>query len=595
MWQPALFIGLAAALASGKLIFSPADLSETEYDFIVVGAGTAGCVLAARLSENPDVKVLAIEAGGSNEGIIATIAPFLGVSLAGTSVDWNYTTVPLEGYDNRTLGFTRGFGLGGSSVVNLLTWNRGSIDLWNSWAEVTGDDGWSWNNMEEFWLKSNTLVAPADGHDTTGQVDPAVHGTNGNVLTSVPGFPTELDPLVVNASLELGGRYSYTVDINGGVVLGTSYMQSSVGGGERSSAATAYLYPVIDRDNLDVLVNTRVTKLIETGGKKSKPEIRAVQLQQTNDDIPVQIKASKEVIMSAGVIATPQILMLSGIGPRQDLRKLNIKPIVNLPDVGQHFADHPAVASYYLVNSNGTFDSLLRDTNLFGLELVKWNTTRQGRFVNSPANTYSFLRLPDDAAIYENFDDPSSGPTAGHMEIIFVDGFAAFGPLTQPATGSFLTILAGVVSPVSRGCVTINTTNPFADPLIDPAFLTNAFDEYTMVQVMKDTEKFLSASSWDGFIIEPYGDLADASTDELKLQYSRTYGSNINHPVGTARMSPKKAKWGVVDSELLLKGADGVRIVDASVFPSIPESHTQAPVYMVAERAAALIKSKYSL
>ncbi len=137
-------------------------------------------------------------------------------------------------------------------------------------------------------------------------------------------------------------------------------------------------------------------------------------------DIPVQIKASKEVIMSAGVIATPQILMLSGIGPRQDLRKLNIKPIVNLPDVGQHFADHPAVASYYLVNSNGTFDSLLRDTNLFGLELVKWNTTRQGRFVNSPANTYSFLRLPDDAAIYENFDDPSSGPTAGHMEIIFV-------------------------------------------------------------------------------------------------------------------------------------------------------------------------------
>ncbi|PBK74128.1 aryl-alcohol oxidase-like protein [Armillaria solidipes] len=595
-----LFAFLVNALASAKILFSPAELVQTEYDFIVIGAGTAGSVLSARLSENPNIKVLAVEAGGSNEGIVETMAPFLGVSLSNTLVDWNYTTVPQEGYNNRTLGLTRGYVLGGSSTVNLLTWNRGADDLWDSWARITADHGWSREAMEKYWLKSSRLANPADSHDTTCQEDPSVHG-NGPVQVSVGGFPTDLDERVVDTSKKLGGRFPYTVDLNAGHSVGfPGYMQSSVGGGQRSSAATAYLNPSQERDNLDILINTHVTKLVQTGTRSwSKPEFRAIQVAQSSEDAPIQITARKEILLCAGVIGTPQLLLLSGIGPRRDLKSLGISPLLDLSDVGQHLMDHPAVAVYYAVNSNSTFDRYLRNGTLFAEELEHWEQTRQGLFVDSPGNTQAFIRLPDNASIFESFDDPSSGPGAGHLEMIFIDGFAQFGPLLQPETGNFLTVLAGVVTPLSgdltEGYVTINSTDPFGDPLIDPAFLTSPFDQYAMVQVIKDTQEFLASTPWNGLVLDAYGDLRNATTDDAKLEYVRAFGSNINHPAGTARMSPRNAKWGVVDQELLLKGAEGIRIVDASVFPSLPECHIQAPVYMIAERAADLIKDRYHL
>ncbi|KAK0494793.1 aryl-alcohol-oxidase from pleurotus Eryingii [Armillaria luteobubalina] len=590
-----LFAFLVNASASAKIFSSPAELVQTEYDFIVIGAGTAGSVLSARLSENPNVKILVVEAGGSNEGIVETMAPFLGVSLSNTLVDWNYTTVPQEGYNNRTLGLTRGYVLGGSSTVNLLTWNRGADDLWDSWARITADHGWSREAMEKYWLKSSRLVNPADGHDTTCREDPSVHG-NGPVQVSVGGFPTELDERVIDTSKKLGGRFPYTMDLNAGHFVGVSYMQSSVGGGQRSSAATAYLNPCQERDNLDILINTRVTKLVQTGaGGWSKPEFRAIQLAQSGDDAPILITAREEILLCAGVFGTPQLLLLSGIGPRKDLKSLGISPLLDLSDVGQHLVDHPAVAIYYRVNSNSTFDKYLRNSTLFAEELEHWEKTRQGLFVDSPGNTQAFIRLPNNASIFESFDDPSSGPGAGHLEMVFIDGFAQFGSLPQPEIGNFLTVLAGVVTPLSEGYVTINSTDPFGDPLIDPAFLTSPFDQYAMVQVINDTQEFLASTPWNGFVLDAYGDLRNATTDDAKLEYARAFGSNINHPAGTARMSPRNAKWGVVDQELLLKGADGIRIVDASIFPSLPECHIQAPVYMIAERAADLIKDRYHL
>ncbi|KAG7449763.1 aryl-alcohol-oxidase from pleurotus Eryingii [Guyanagaster necrorhizus] len=610
-----LFTLLVNSLTSAKILSSPAELVQTEYDFIVIGgvgntaillrfsltdlawiAGTAGSVLSARLSENPDVKVLAVEAGASNEGIVETMAPFLGVSLSNTLLDWNYTTVPQEGYNNRTLSLTRGYVLGGSSTVNLLTWNRGADDLWDSWARITDEPGWSREAMEKYWLKSSRLVSPADRHDTTNQEEPSIHG-NGPVQVSVGGFPTELDGRVLDTSKMLGGRFPYTVDLNAGHFVGVSYMQSSVGGGQRSSAATAYLNPSQERGNLDILINTHVTKLVQTGSWRGwgKPEFRVIQVAQSSEDAPIQVTARKEILLCAGVIGTPQLLLLSGIGPWQDLKSLGISPILALSDVGQHLTDHPAIPIYYAVNSNSTFDRYLRNDTLFAEELGHWEQTHQGLFVDSPGNTQAFIRLPNNASIYESFEDPSSGPGAGHLEMIFIDGFAQFGSLPQPETGNFLTVLAGVVTPLSEGYVTINSTNPFDHPLIDPAFLTSPFDQYAIVQAIKDIQEFLASSPWNGFVLDAYGDLLNATTDDAKLEYVRAYGSNINHLAGTARMSPRTAKWGVVDQELLLKGAEGIRIIDASVFPSIPECHIQAPVYMIAERAADLIKDRYHL
>ncbi|KAI0077524.1 aryl-alcohol-oxidase from pleurotus Eryingii [Panus rudis PR-1116 ss-1] len=581
--------------SGAKILNSPSELTKKTYDFVIVGGGTAGSVLASRLSENSKVSVLVIEAGINNEGILNVEVPFLGVTLPGTSVDWNFTTTPQSGLGGRVLPYTRGFVLGGSSSVNLLTYHRGSDDVWNRWASLTNDQGWSWNSVQQYYLKSSKLVPPADGHDFTGEANPAVHG-NGPVDVSVPGFPLPIDDIVVNSSQELGGRFQFNLDFNAGNFVGVGFMQSTIGGGERSSAATAYLEPVETRSNLDILINTRVTKLVKTGTSKSGPIFKAVEIGQPGSSDRTQINANNEIILSAGVIGTPQVLLLSGIGPSSALNSVGIQTIINNPDVGQNLADHPLVPNYYQVSSNGTWDDVLRNNDLFGQTLGQWTSSHTGLFVDSPGNTLAFNRLPPDSPALAGTADPAAGPKSPHTELIFVDGFAPFGTVAQPATGNFISVLTAVVSPTSRGSVTLASSDPFAKPVINPAVLTSNFDIQAMVQAIKDAQTFLAASPWQAqFKPVPFGDLAAATTDDAKADFARKNSVTVNHPAGTARMSPANANWGVVDSNLNLKGAQGVRIVDASIFPAIPECHIQGPVYVVAERAADLIKSAYGL
>ncbi|KIJ22613.1 GMC oxidoreductase, partial [Sphaerobolus stellatus SS14] len=300
----------------GALLTAPQQLTSLNYDFVIVGAGTAGNVMANRLTEDPKVKVLVVEAGISNANNLDITVPFLGVSAAGTSVDWNYTTTPQLGLNNRSIPFARGFVLGGSSSINLLAWTRGSNDVWDNYARLTGDPGWSWNAVQQFYLQTSRLVAPADGHNTTGQVNPKVHG-NGPVETSVEGFPTELDNRVIGASKFLGGEFSFNLDYNAGNLVGFGWIQSSIGGGERSSSATAYLQPVLNRPNLDVLINTQATKLIpDPIVNRSVPTFRTLEIAQSSAGPTFRVTASKEIILCGGVVGSPQLLLLSGIGPQ---------------------------------------------------------------------------------------------------------------------------------------------------------------------------------------------------------------------------------------------------------------------------------------
>ncbi|KAF8514945.1 aryl-alcohol-oxidase from pleurotus Eryingii [Hysterangium stoloniferum] len=585
----ALFVPAAAEVFS-----NPGKLAK-KYDFIIVGGGTAGCVLANRLTEDPDTQVLLIEAGTSADDILATQIPFLGVTLPGTTIDWNFTTTAQKALNGRSFPFTRGQALGGSSVINLLTWNRGSNDIWDRWAEITHDDGWSWAK-----LKTSHLVAPADGHDTSGEIIPSAHThTHGPVQVSVPGFPTELDSMVINSAKKQprGSRFPFNPDLNSGDSVGMSLIQSSIGGGMRSHAANAYLDPVLNRANLHVLTSTHVTRLIATQAKNKKPTFGTVEFAQSSTGHRSQISATKEVILSAGVIGTPQLLLLSGIGPTSALKAKNIKTIVDSPSVGQNLTDHPLVANYFQVNSNKTFDALLHDPALIGADIATWIASKSGNIlVDSPGNTQGFLRLPNDAPVFtKNFQNPASGPGSGNTEFIFVDGFAQFGPTPPPATGNFMSILTAVVSPTSRGTVSLASTDPFDQPLIDPAILTTDFDMFAMVQTMKDAQTFIKGSPFNGFVHGPFGQLAGATTDALKEALVRDTAETVNHPAGTAAMSPVGASWGVVDPDLRVKGAGSLRIVDASIFPQIPESHIQAPVYTVAERAASLIKAAHGI
>ncbi|KAH8079096.1 aryl-alcohol-oxidase from pleurotus Eryingii [Cristinia sonorae] len=588
-------LGLLAVfpLASLAKVLTSINQVKKQYDFVIVGGGTAGSVLANRLSENRDVSVLVVEAGDNNVGNVNLEIPFLGVALPGTNVDWNYTTTPQAGFNGRSIPYARGFVLGGSSSINLLSYHRGSDDIWNRWADISGDDGWNWRSIEKYYMKSSRLVPPADGRDVRSYVDPRDHGY-GPIEVSVPGFPLPIDDIVLTSAKRLGGRFAFNDDFNGGNFLGIGYMQSTVGEGERSSGATAYLNPVFDRSNLDVLVNTRVTKLINTARPpNSTPALNKVELAQSSNGPRHQVLASKEVILAAGVIGTPQILQLSGVGNKNTLRALGIPSVADLPEVGENLADHPLLANYFEVQSNGTWDDVLRNGDVFGQTMGRWQAERQGLFVDSPGNTVGFFKVPSGSPALRGIQDPSSGSKSPHTELIFVDGFAQFGSVAQPAEGNFVTVLSAVVSPTSRGSVKIVSADPFASPRINPNFFGTNFDVLAMVQAINDAVSFMSAPLWQQvFKPTPFGDLATAKTDAAKADFARLRSVNINHPVGTAKMS---AKGGVVDAKLKVKGVDGLRVVDASIFPVIPECHPQALVYIIAERAADLIKSQHRI
>ncbi|KAF9267060.1 alcohol oxidase [Marasmius fiardii PR-910] len=578
----ALTLG-APALA--KLYTSVTDLPQTKYDYVIVGGGTAGCTLAARLTEDGSTKVLVIEAGVDNAGIRNTIVPWLGVQNFNTLTDWNFTTTPQVGMKNRSVGLARGFVLGGSSSINHMTYNRGANDVWDTFAKMSGDDGWKWQNMEQYYLRNSRLVPPADNHNTTGKVNPAAHG-NGPVAVSLNGFQQEVEPKMVAIAKDLGGRFKYNEDVNAGDMIGISYMQSSIGGGERSSAATAFLVPALGRENLDVVIHTRATKVFGSNPNSgNQPKIDSVEVAQSANGTRHTFQANKEVILSAGVFGTPQLLQLSGIGPQDELEKFNIPVLVNSTHVGKNLADHPLLSVYYNVNSTNTFDDALRNKTLEGEWLEQWDTNKTGLMVNPVAgNSVAFIKNPPE--LFNGFD-PSTGPGSGNLEMIFYNGYGSLGPLPQPATGNFMSVIIGVVSPTSRGTVTLNSTNVFDNPNIDPALYTTDYDIKSIIQVMKDADYLLHHPIMKDYVMDPMFKFDNDTTME---DYARSNSVTINHCVGTARMGPGGTEGGAVDANLKVKGVEGLRVVDASIFPIIPEHHTQATVYLVAERLADLIK-----
>lgn len=567
-----LLSGLVSqCFVSAKLYTDPSQLPTSVYDFVVVGAGTAGSVIAARLSENPIFSVLVIEAGSSNQNILAAQVPFLGSTLSpNTSVTWNYTTTPQIGLNNRTIPYPRGYVLGGSSTINFEIWTRGSVDDFDRFANVSGDPGWSWLEMMPYMKKSEHLVPSTDNRSVVGEVDPAIHGMRGPVQVSLGGF----------------------VDMNSGYPLGIGWTQNSVSSkGFRSSSATAYLAPAMERDNLDVLIQTRVTKLIAVSHANGVPTFGQVEVAQAPTGPRLLFNASKEVILSSGSINTPHILQLSGIGDSALLASLNITTILDLDDVGKNLADHPFLGNHWLVNSTSTFEAVGRNASLAADLLAQWNATGTGLFSDPGANQIGWMRLASNSSIFQQYPDPSAGPTSPHYEFLPVNGFVSFVEQT-PTTGFFLSIITNVASPLSRGSVTLASGDPFDNPIIDPALLESPFDLCVMVEAIKTAKRFVEAPAWDGYIIEAVGAL-NSTTDEDLVDYARNFTSTVFHPVGTARMTSHADQDGVVNPNLLVKGCSGLRIVDASVLPYIPAAHPQACIYALAERAADLIKAAW--
>ncbi|KAF8262528.1 aryl-alcohol-oxidase from pleurotus Eryingii [Lactarius quietus] len=583
---------IAAALflkpVLAALYTDPSTLPSATYTYIIVGAGLGGSVLANRLSANPNNRVLLIEAGPSDTVDPSIPVPFLCSTLSPTVVSWNYTTVPQTGLEGRSFSYPRGRTLGGSTSINFMIWTRGPASDFDRLAHVTGDPGWSWKSILPTLIEVESLVSPPDGHNTTGEIDPAIHGSNGPVEISVQDR-SALDSRLFKTTKQLA-EFPFNEDMSSGDPIGIGWTQYSIGGGKRSSASVAYLTPALSRPNLDILTNTLVTKVVQTGVHlgSGHPIFRGVQFAQSASGPVFSRTATKEVILAGGAVNTPQLLLLSGIGDSAQLSQLNIQTIVNLPDVGKNFQDHVLLLNPFSVNSNLTNDDISRNATLFQEDLAQWEQSHTGPFTASVTAEVGWLRLPNNATIFKTVKDPSSGPEAPHYEFLFVNGFVSFIE-PAPTTGHYMMIAVALMTPTSRGSITLASANPFDSPNINTGSLNSEFDLFTMREGVKAALRFAAAPAWKDYVIGPYGAFAEAKTDAQIEAYVRSQATTVFHPFSTAFMSPICSPHGVVNPDFSVKNTVGLRIVDASVVPFVPAAHPQAPLYAIAERAAKLI------
>ncbi|KAJ7248207.1 aryl-alcohol-oxidase from pleurotus Eryingii [Mycena haematopus] len=584
-----VFAGFIAACWA-KIFESVSELpGNLTYDFVVIGGGTAGNVVANRLTENPKFKVLVLEAGVSNVGVLDSEIPFFVGNLLGPTIyEWNYTTIPQSGLNGRVLPYPRAHMLGGCSSHNGMFYTRGTVDDFDRYASITGDVGWSWDRILPYFLQNEKWSPPADHHNTQGQFDPSVHSTNGITSVSLPGFewPIFYDK-VIQTTKELPETFPFNLDANSGKPLGLGWLQSTIGDGMRSSSATSYLAPeFIKRDNLHVLLHAQVSQLVDVSNVGGKVSFGGVRFLQGTSEFTAQ--ASKEVILSAGAVGTPSILMHSGIGDKNILNPLGIASVLDLPSVGQGVQDQAFFPAVWAVNFTQTFDSVTDNATRFDEALAEWNKSHTGPFVMFTASHVAWLRLDPDSSIFDNFADPSAGPETPHIEL-------ALGPsdgLGTSTTGNFVSAGLAVVTPISRGTITINSNNPLDPPVIDLGMLQSDFDIFALREALKNAQQFFKAPVWQDVIIGPTQDLENITVEALDTFIRNTATPSL-HLVGSAAMSARDAKHGVVNPDLLVKGVNGLRIIDASVFPVIPSAHTSAATYAVAERGADLIKQMW--
>lgn len=342
------------------------------------------------------------------------------------------------------------------------------------------------------------------------------------------------------------------------ISLALGWTQALVDTGVRSSAK-AYLAPkYLKRPNLDVLLHARVSRVLPTDGALS---LNSLEFQDGEGGELKRLTASKEVILSAGTVHTPVILFHSGIGSSDVLTPLGIPVLVDNPSVGQNLTDHVGCSITFEVNSTKTLDELWRNETYKASLLAEWRENKTGLLVDTSENQVAFLRLAEDDPIWETHPDPASGPTTAHFEFLFQNGVYP-SPSKASESGNYFNLPVGDVSPASRGFVTINSSDPFAAPLIDPRLLSEDIDLYIVRQGIKAGQRFVAAKAWEGYFVRP---LVTLTTDEEIDEYIRQNAVSFFHPVATAAMSARNASWGVVDPDLRVKGVRGLRVVDASV------------------------------
>ncbi|MCW2681132.1 MAG: choline dehydrogenase [Frankiales bacterium] len=520
------------------------------WDYVVVGAGTAGCVLAARLSEDPSVRVLLLEAGDRDTtreiGVPAAFS-----KLFKTKDDWDYSTEPEAGCDGREMYWPRGKVLGGCSSINAMIYIRGARADYDGWRDA-GCDGWGYDDVLPYFRRSEDNSRGAD----------AFHGTGGPLPVSDLRDPSPLTGDYLDAC-EAAGLVR-NPDFNGASQEGVGTYQVNQRRGQRASAAASFLRPALKRPNLEVRTFAHATRVVVEGGRATGVEVDFAGRREV-------FRATREVVLCGGAVNTPQLLLLSGIGPADELRALGIAVVVDAPRVGKGMQDHLAVSAVYSANAPVSYFGANKRPSV----LLKYLLARKGPFSSNVAEAGGFVRTRPDLP----------GPD---LQLLFGPAmFMAHG--LQDAPGHGFSLGPYLLTPQSRGSITLRSADPVAKAVVRANYLSERADLDVLVEGMRLTLNIASRGPLrrhsGGRFLPPVG----ADDDDALRAHVRQHAETIYHPTSTAAMGADDDA--VCDPQLRVRGVEGLRVVDASVLPDVPRGNTNAPVVMVAEKAADLLRA----
>lgn len=531
------------------------------YDYVIVGAGSAGSVLASRLSEDKDISVCVLEAGPGDFRPYVRIPSGFVKTLTQPNITWQFKTEPSEGSGGRRISTTQGKIIGGSSSINGMMIVRGQPEDFDLWASL-GNHGWGYRDVLPYFMRTERYSDAVQGDE---------RGHNGKIpVTKMDWFHPVSEAFIETA---VAHGHKRNADYNSGDQEGVGYFQRTIENGYRISAAASYLTPALKRPNLRLNTNVHVQRVLFKGKRAI-----GVSYVKNREGKEVRIKARREVIISAGTVNTARLLQISGVGPKEVLSKIRAPVVHILPGVGENLSDHYSARLVMRARPEViTLNEMARGHRLLG-QIMLWMAKKPSVLTLTPSQVHLFCKSKSDVKTPD-------------LQCVFVPGSYKEGK--HYMLDKYPGVTAGWWQhrPLSRGYVHAKSTDIFENPEVQPNYLENSVDQEIMVAGMKIMRHLLHTEQLKKYLVEETVPGLRVKSDEELLNFCRQHGSTGYHLVGTARMGPATDPMAVVDSSLRVHGMEGLRIVDASIMPTITSGNTYAATLMIAEKGADMIKN----